>query len=97
MIQIFVDSIQILIQLQIQTLRHHPWDMITQCDRNTSDITKKIQWKRNTHPRGMVDVVRLLGEAEYEKESNEKEKYELGTGPLSDSHVLMPDLVLHHL
>ena len=45
----------------------------------------------------MIDVVRLLGEAEYETESNEKEKYELGTGPLSDSHILMPDLVLHHL
>ena len=25
------------------TDRHHPWDMITQCNRNTSDIAKKIQ------------------------------------------------------
>ena len=77
---------------------------------NTPDVkAKKIEFKRNTHPWtpglqgqdsrpwSMIGVVSLMREAEDEKEPKEEKKYELCTGRLSDSHILMSALVLHHL
>ena len=45
----------------------------------------------------MISVISLIGEAEEEKESKEKKEDELCTRRLSDSHILMLALVLHHL
>ena len=77
---------------------------------NTPDVkAKKIEFKRNTHPWtpglqgqdsrpwSMVGVVSLMREAEDEEKPKEKKKDELRTGRLSDSHILMSALVLHHL
>ena len=45
------------------------------------------------YPWSMISVISLVGEAKYEKESEEKKEDELGAGQLSDSHILMPAMV----